>query len=80
MISLLDFLASKRSADDPIGGGLVSSNTHLDIPDSDDNDDACDDSDDNDDACDFDDDDDDNNNNNDNGRYVNHDGDGYVCI
>ena len=66
MISLLDFLASKRSADDPTGGGLVSSNTHLDIPDSDNNDDACD--------------DDDDNNNNDNDRYVNHDGDGYVCI
>ena len=69
MISLLDFLASNRSADDPTGGGLVSSNTHLDIPDSDNNDDACDD-----------DDDDDDNINNDNDRYVNHDGDGYVCI
>jgi len=32
MISALDFLASKRSADDPAGGGFVSSNTHLDIP------------------------------------------------
>ena len=69
MISLLDFLASKRSADDPTGGGLVSSNTHLDIPDSDNNDDACDD-----------DDDDDDDIKNDNDRYVNHDGDGYVCI
>jgi hypothetical protein len=70
MISLLDFLASNRSADDPTGGGLVSSNTHLDIPESDNNDDTCDDDndDDNDDTC------DDDNNNND--GYVNHDGDG----